>query len=85
MRSISDIKQGLLGASAEPMSLKEARSIADREIGVLKRQGKITSKTNLKELMPGEINQIVAPAIARVIGKYFNESLKYAARSYDYT
>lgn len=84
-RSISDIKQGLLGASAEPMSLREARSIVDREIGVLKRQGKLTSKTNLKELMPGEINQIVGPAIARVIGKYFNDSLNYAARSYDYT
>jgi hypothetical protein len=83
MRSISDIKSGLIGPTADPMSYSEARSIVQREIGILKRRGKLTSKTNLKELLPGEINYIVGPAIARVIGRYFNESLEYAARRAD--
>jgi hypothetical protein len=80
MRSFSDIKEGLLGGKAEPMKWDEARSIVQREISHLRRRGKITSKTNLKAMMPGEINYIVGPAIASVIGKYFNESLEYAAR-----
>ena len=80
MRSFSDIKEGLLGAKAEPMKWDEARSIVQREISHLKRRGKITSKTNLKAMLPGEINYIVGPVIASAIGKYFNESLEYAAR-----
>ncbi|MFW9849229.1 MAG: hypothetical protein ACFFF4_08810 [Candidatus Thorarchaeota archaeon] len=80
MRSFTDIKEGLLGGTAEPMPWDKARSIVQREISTLRRRGKITSKTNLKALMPGDINYIVGPAIARVIGKYFNESLEYAAR-----
>ncbi|MFX0108945.1 MAG: hypothetical protein ACFE7R_11715 [Candidatus Hodarchaeota archaeon] len=43
----------------------------------------MTSKTNLKALMPGEINYIIGPAIAKAIGKYFNDSLQYAARRAD--
>jgi len=84
MQSITDIKGGLIGPSAKPMSLSEARSIVDREISKLKRQGKLTSKTNIRELMPGEINYIVGPVIAKVIGKYFNDSLSYAARRADF-
>jgi hypothetical protein len=80
MRAITDIKEGLLGAKAEPVSWSDARSIVQREIGILRRRGKLTSKTNLKAMMPGEINYIVGPAIASVIGNYFNESLEYAAR-----
>jgi hypothetical protein len=84
MRSISDIKQGLIGSTAKPLTLTEARSIVDREIRALRRNGKITGKTNLKQLMPGDINYVIGPAIARVIRKYFNESLQYAARSVDF-
>ncbi|MHA2379005.1 MAG: hypothetical protein ACXADS_06995 [Candidatus Thorarchaeota archaeon] len=84
MSAISDIKRGLIGPTAEPMSFKEARSILDREISTLKRRGKLTSKTLLKKLMPGEINYIVGPAIAKIVGKYFNESLQYAARRVDF-
>ncbi|NHJ13328.1 MAG: hypothetical protein EAX95_06600 [Candidatus Thorarchaeota archaeon] len=84
MRGISDIKTGLIGPSASGMSMSEARSIVDREVSKLKRQGKLTSRTNLRELMPGEINYIVGPAIAKVIGKYFNDSLSYAARRVDF-
>ncbi len=80
MRSITDIKEGLLGAKAEPVSWSDARQIVQREIATLKRRGKLTSKTNLKAMMPGEINYIVGPVIASIIGKYFNESLEYAAR-----
>ncbi len=80
MHAITDIKEGLLGAKAEPMSWSDARSIVQREIGTLRRRGKLTSKTNLKAMMPGDINYVVGPAIASVIGKYFNESLEYAAR-----
>ncbi len=80
MRAITDIKEGLIGAKAEPVTWSEARQIVQREIGNLRRRGKITSKTNLKAMMPGEINYIVGPAIASIIGKYFNESLEYAAR-----
>ena len=65
------------------MSWDKAKSTIDREIGILKRKGKLTSKTNLKELMPGEINYIIGPALAAVIGKYFNESLVYVARRAD--
>ncbi|UCH05410.1 MAG: hypothetical protein JSW05_04390 [Candidatus Thorarchaeota archaeon] len=81
--AITDIKRGLIGSTAEPMSFKEARSIVDREISKLKRIGKLTPKTMLKKLMPGEINYIVGPAISKVVGQYFNESLKYAARRAD--
>jgi hypothetical protein len=84
MRSISDIKQGLIGPTAKSMTLTEARSIIDREIRTLRRSGKITGKTNLKELLPGDINYVIGPAISRVIGKYFNESLEYAARRVDF-
>lgn len=84
MRGISDIKTGLIGPSASGMSMSEARSIVDREISKLKRQGKLTSRSNLRELMPGEINYIVGPTIAKVIGEYFNESLSYAARRADF-
>jgi hypothetical protein len=83
MRSISDIKSGLIGPTADPMTYSEARSIVQREINILKRRGKLTSKTNLNELIPGEINYIIGPAIAQVIGRYYNESLKYAARRAD--
>jgi hypothetical protein len=84
MRSITDIKQGLIGSTAKPVTLTEARTIVDREIRALRRNGKITGKTNLKQLMPGDINYIIGPAIAKIIGKYFNESLQYAARSVDF-
>ncbi|MFW9977255.1 MAG: hypothetical protein ACFFEJ_04120 [Candidatus Thorarchaeota archaeon] len=80
MRAITDIKEGLLGAKAEPLTWSESRQIVQREIANLRRRGKITSKTNLKAMLPGEINYIVGPAIATIIGKYFNESLEYAAR-----
>ncbi|MGY5874889.1 MAG: hypothetical protein RTU30_04010 [Candidatus Thorarchaeota archaeon] len=80
MDAITAIKVGLIGSKAEPMTWDEARSIVQREISTLKRRGKITSKTNLKELLPGEINHIIGPSIAAVVGKYFNDSLKYAAR-----
>jgi len=80
MRSISDIKRGLIGPKAEAMTWDEARIIVQREIGNLKRSGKLTSKTNLNAMFPGEINYIVGPALAGVIGQYFNNSLHYAAR-----
>ena len=83
MCSISSIKKGLIGARAEAMTWMEARRIVQREVDTLKRRGKFTSKTNIKALLPGEINFIIGPAIADVIGKYFNESLGYAARSSD--
>lgn len=83
MRSISDIKRGLIGPQAEPMTWDEARVIIQREIGNLKRSGKLTSKTNLNAMLPGEINYIVGPALAKVIGRYFNNSLQYAARRAD--
>ncbi|MFX1368579.1 MAG: hypothetical protein ACFFAY_08285 [Promethearchaeota archaeon] len=84
MKGISDIKSGLIGPSATPMSLSEAKSIVEREVSRLKQQGKLTSRTNVRELMPGEINYIVGPALAKVIGKYFNDSLSYAARRVDF-
>ena len=80
MRSISDIKRGLIGPTAEAMTWDEARVIVQREIGNLKRSGKLTSKTNMNAMLPGEINYIVGPALAKVIGQYFNNSLQYAAR-----
>jgi hypothetical protein len=83
MCSITSIKQGLIGVRAEAMTWEEARRIVQREIDILKRRGKFTAKTNIKALLPGEINFIIGPAIADVIGKYFNESLEYAARSSD--
>lgn len=83
MRSITAIKTSLIGPKAEPMSWDQARAIVQRVISELKRRGKLTSKTNLNQLLPGELNQIVGPAIAKVIGKYFNESLEYAARRSD--
>lgn len=85
MRGIYEIKDGLIGTGkgAEPMPWDKAKSVVEREIGILKRKGKLTSKTNLKELLPGEINYIVGPAICTVIGQYFNESLTYAARRAD--
>jgi hypothetical protein len=85
MRSLFEIKEGLIGEGrgVEPMSWDKAKSAVEREIGILKRRGKLASKTNLKELMPGEINYIVGPAICAIVGKYFNESLGYAARRAD--
>ena len=85
MRALFEIKDGLIGAGkgAEPMRWDKAKSTIDREIGILKRKGKLTSKTNLKELLPGEINYVIGPALSAVIGKYFNESLVYAARRAD--
>jgi hypothetical protein len=85
MRSLFEIKEGLIGEGkgAEPMSWDKAKSTVEREIGILKRKGKLTSKTNLKELMPGELNYIVGPALCTIVGKYFNESLGYAARRAD--
>ncbi|MHA1734904.1 MAG: hypothetical protein ACTSV8_00865, partial [Candidatus Thorarchaeota archaeon] len=80
MRAMSDIKEGLMGSTAEPVPWEKARAIVQREISSLKRQGRITSKTNIRELLPGEINNIIGPRIASLIGKYFNESLQYAAR-----
>ncbi|MBN2228892.1 MAG: hypothetical protein JW779_04790 [Candidatus Thorarchaeota archaeon] len=82
MRSLYEIKDGL-AAGAEQMPWDKAKISIDREIGILKRKGKLTSKTNLKELLPGEINYIVGPAICEIVGKYFNESLVYAARRAD--
>jgi hypothetical protein len=85
MQSLFEIKEGLIGEGrgVEPMSWDKAKSTVEREVGVLKRRGKLTSKTNLKELMPGEINYIVGPAMSAIVGKYFNESLGYAARRAD--
>jgi hypothetical protein len=85
MRSLFEIKEGLIGEGrgVEPMSWDKAKSTVDREISILKRKGKLTSKTNLKELLPGEINYIVGPAMCAIVGKYFNESLGYAARRAD--
>ncbi|MFW9794590.1 MAG: hypothetical protein ACFFEE_09830 [Candidatus Thorarchaeota archaeon] len=85
MRSIYEIKEGLIGTGrgVEPMPWDKAKSTVDREIAALKRKGKLTSKTNLKELMPGELNYIIGPALSSVVGKYFNESLVYAARRAD--
>jgi hypothetical protein len=85
MRGLFEIKNGLIGTGkgAEPMTWDKAKSSVEREIGILKRKGKLTSKTNLKELMPGEINYIVGPAMCAIIGQYFNESLTYAARRAD--
>ena len=85
MRGLFEIKDSLIGAGkgAEPMPWGKAKTTIDREIGILKRKGKLTSKTNLKELLPGEINYVIGPALSAVIGKYFNESLVYAARRAD--
>jgi len=85
MRALFEIKDGLIGSGrgAEPMRWDKAKSTIDRQIGILKRRGKLTSKTNLKELLPGEINYVIGPAICEVVGKYFNESLVYAARRAD--
>ena len=85
MRSLFEIKEGLIGEGrgVEPMSWDKAKSTIDREINILKRKGKLTSKTNLKELLPGEIHYIVGPAMCAIVGKYFNESLGYAARRAD--
>jgi len=85
MRALFEIKEGLIGAGrgAEPMAWDKAKSTIDRHIGILKRKGKLTSKTNLKELLPGEINYVIGPELSAVIGKYFNESLVYAARRAD--
>jgi hypothetical protein len=85
MRSLFEIKEGLIGEGrgVEPMSWDKAKSSVEREIGILKRKGKLTSKTNLKELMPGELNYVIGPALCAIVGKYFNESLGYAARRAD--
>ncbi|TFG29574.1 hypothetical protein EU527_15640 [Candidatus Thorarchaeota archaeon] len=85
MRGIYEIKDGLIGAGkgAEQMPWDKAKASLEREIGILKRKGKLTSKTNLKELLPGEMNYIVGPAVCAIIGQYFNESLIYAARRAD--
>ena len=85
MQSLFEIKESLIGEGrgVEPMTWDKAKSTVEREIGILKRRGKLTSKTNLKELMPGELNYIVGPALCAIVGKYFNESLGYAARRAD--
>jgi len=83
MRAISDIKSGLLGPTAKPFAWDEARALVQRQLASLRRSGKLTSRTNIKELIQGEINYVVGPAIAEVIGGYFNESLQYAARRVD--
>jgi hypothetical protein len=85
MSALFEIKDGLIGAGrgAEPMPWDKAKSTIDREIAILKRKGKLTSKSNLKELLPGDINYVIGPALSAVIGKYFNESLVYAARRAD--
>jgi len=85
MRSLYEIKEGLIGTGkgVEPMPWDKAKSTVDREISALKRMGKLTSKTNLKELMPGELNYVIGPALCAIVGKYFNESLVYAARRAD--
>ncbi len=80
MRAISDIKSGLIGPTAKPFTWDEARSVVQRELTNLRQRGKITSKTNVRSLLPGEVSHIVGPAIASIIGDYFNESLQYAAR-----
>ncbi len=83
MESITTMKSSLVGATAEPMTWPEARRVVDQVITRLKRGGKITSKTNLKALMPGDLNYVIGPAIAKVIGKYFDESVGYVARRAD--
>jgi hypothetical protein len=85
MQGIYEIKNGLIGTGkgAEPMAWDKAKSIVEREIGILKRKGKLTTKTNLKELLPGEINYVIGPAMCAIVGQYFNESLVYAARRAD--
>jgi len=85
MRGLYEIKEGLIGAGrgVEPMPWDKAKSTVDREISSLKRKGKLTSKTNLKQLMPGELNYVIGPSLCAVVGKYFNESLVYAARRSD--
>ena len=85
MRSLYEIKEGLIGAGrgVEPMPWDKAKATVDREISALKRKGKLTSKTNLKELMPGDLNYVIGPALCAIVGKYFNESLVYAARRAD--
>ncbi len=85
MQGMFEIKDGLIGAGkgAEPMPWDKAKAQIEREVGILKRKGRLTSKTNLKEMLPGEINYVVGPAICEIVGKYFNESLVYAARRAD--
>ena len=85
MQGMFEIKDGLIGVGkgAEPMAWDKAKSQIEREVGILKRKGQLTSKTNLKEMLPGEINYVVGPAICEIVGKYFNESLVYAARRAD--
>ncbi|MHA2024939.1 MAG: hypothetical protein ACW98U_03465 [Candidatus Thorarchaeota archaeon] len=85
MRSLYEIKEGLIGTGrgVEPMPWDKAKATVDREINALKRKGKLTSKTNLKELMPGDLNYVIGPALCAIVGKYFNESLVYAARRAD--
>ncbi len=80
MDAITAIKRGLIGTSAEAMRIEEARSIVQREIGHLKRRGKLSPRADLRAMMAGDIDRVVGPAIAAVVGKYFNESLRYAAR-----
>ena len=82
-QAVSDIKEGLIGPKSESMPWDEARSLVKREISKLKQKGKLTGKTDVNNLLPGEINYIVGPAIAKIIGRYFNDSLKYAARGAD--
>jgi hypothetical protein len=82
-QAVSDIKEGLIGSKSEAMTWDEARSLVKREMSKLKQKGKLTGKTDVNNLLPGEINYIVGPAIAEIIGHYFNDSLKYAARSAD--
>jgi hypothetical protein len=80
MQAMYEVKAGLVGPSAEPMTWDKAKAIVQRETNSLKLKGKLSRKTNLKQLLPGEIDNIVGPAMAAVVGQYFNESLQYAAR-----
>ncbi|MFW9793743.1 MAG: hypothetical protein ACFFEE_05555, partial [Candidatus Thorarchaeota archaeon] len=70
MQSLYEIKEGLIGAGrgVEPMPWDKAKSSVDREISALKRKGKLTSKANLKELMPGDLNYVIGPTLCAVVG-----------------
>lgn len=83
MQAISEVKTGLIGPTAEPLAWDKAKAIVQRETNALKQKGKLSKKTNLKLLLPGEIDNIVGPAMASVVRQYFNESLQYAARRAD--
>ncbi len=78
-RALTSIRTHL-SQKEQSVSMSEARTIVDRELSRLRQSGRLSSKTNIEELLPGEIEQIVGPAMASLIGKYFNESLNYIRR-----